>query len=515
MGEIIPLFFPYFNLYGCANFFEKGGIFVENPRLHKLYEEWLEEATIDSIQEKMSNGEVLSKELVSLYLHRIRMVDPKINSILEVNPHALQIAAALDKERKTKGPRSPLHGIPVLIKDNIDTGDHMHTSAGSLALANSYARQDSKVAALLREAGAVILGKTNMTEWANFMAEGMKSGYSSRGGQVLNPYGPDKFDVGGSSSGSGAAIAANLATVSVGTETSGSILSPASQNSLVGIKPTVGLVSRKGIIPIAHSQDTAGPMARTVKDAAYLLNILRGQDLNDPVTLTNTELMDVDFTSFLDETALKGARIGIVREGYFDYLRESQLKVMNEAIEKLTELGAELIDNIVIPSTNRKWSYDVLTYEFKSDVNAYLNTLGPSVQIHSLADVIQFNNVHKEKALKYGQVVLEEAEATSGTLTEEAYLKALEEDQYYSTEQGIDFVLNEHQLDVILFPNNFGAGIPAKAGYPSITVPAGYTEEGEPVGITFTASAYSEPSLIKLGYSFEQATKHRKPPVIE
>lgn len=495
--------------------FKKGVGGMENPRLHKAYEGWLEEATIDLIQDKLASGEITSKELVTMYLHRIRTVDPKINSVLEVNPHAIQIAASLDAERKTKGPRGPLHGIPVLIKDNIDTGDHMHTSAGSLALADSYAREDSKVAALLREAGAVILGKTNMTEWANFMAEGMKSGYSSRGGQVLNPYGPGRFDVGGSSSGSGASIAANLAVVAVGTETSGSILSPASQNSLVGIKPTLGLVSRKGIIPIAHSQDTAGPMARTVKDAVYLLSALSACDENDAVTLTNTELAEIDFTSFLDNQGLKGSRIGIARDVYFGYLNDEQLQVMNKAIKKLVELGAEVIDHVVIPSTGRKWSYDVLTYEFKSDVNAYLKTVDASVKIKSLSDVIQFNKENEETCLKYGQVVLEESEATSGKLTEEAYLKALEEDMYYSTEQGIDYVLKEHQLDTIVFPNNFGAGIPAKAGYPSITIPAGYTSEGEPVGITFTGTAYSEPTLIKVGYAFEKATKHRKPPVFE
>jgi len=450
-----------------------------------------------------------------MYLYRIGQYDKgKINSVLEVNPEALHIAAALDAERKTKGPRGPLHGTPVLIKDNIDTADHMHTSAGSLALENSYAVEDSHVASLLREAGAVILGKTNMTEWANFMTEGMPSGYSSRGGQVLNPYGQGKFDVGGSSAGSGASIAANLATVAVGTETSGSILSPASQNSLVGIKPTVGLVSRRGIIPIAHSQDTAGPMTRTVKDAAYLLNVLTAHDERDPITLTNTELVNVDFTQFLNAEGLKGARVGIARETYFDYLKDGQKVVMEQAIEKLKELGADVVENVVIPSTKYEWSYDVLVYEFKSDLNAYLKGLPSYVSVRTLKDVIDFNNQNSERTLKYGQKILEEAEATSGSLTEEKYLQALEQDIYHSTEQGIDFVLAEHQLDAVVFPNNFGAGIPAKAGYPSITVPAGYTEEGEPVGITFTSHAYSEGKLIELGYAFEQGTKHRKPPVL-
>ncbi|MFD2445109.1 amidase [Bacillus sp. CGMCC 1.16607] len=488
---------------------------MENPKLKKLTEEWLQEATIDQMQEKMENGDLTSKELVLMYLKRITSFDkngPKINSVIEVNPDALHIAAALDAERKSKGSRGPLHGIPVLIKDNIDTNDKMHTSAGSLALENSYASADSFVASQLRRAGAVILGKTNMTEWANFMAIGMTSGYSSRGGQVLNPYGPGTFDVGGSSSGSGAAIAANFAAVAVGTETSGSILSPASQNSLVGIKPTVGLISRTGIIPIAHTQDTAGPMARTVKDAALLLNVLAGADEQDPITLTNTALTQTDFTDYLDEAGLKGKRIGIAREGFFDYLSEEKSEVMEAAIRKLKELGAEVIEDVKIPSVDRKWSYDVLTYEFKSDVNAYLNKLHPSYPIRSLKDVIQFNLQNEEKMLKFGQAILLESEATNGTLTEEAYINSLEDDLYYSTEQGIDFIMDEHQLDAVVFPNNYGAAIPAKAGYPSITVPAGYTDKGEPVGITFTGIAYSEPQLLSISYSFEQGTKMRKSP---
>jgi amidase len=488
---------------------------MENPKLKGLSEDWLPEATIDDMQEKMNNGELTSKELVLMYLRRIASFDkngPKINSILEVNPDALQIASGLDAERQTKGLRSPLHGIPILIKDNIDTNDKMHTSAGSLALENSYAGKDSFVAAQLRKAGAVILGKTNMTEWANFMAEGMPSGYSSRGGQVLNPYGPGVFIVGGSSSGSGAAIAANFAAVAVGTETSGSILSPASQNSLVGIKPTVGLISRSGIIPIAHTQDTAGPMTRTVKDAALLLNALVGIDEKDPITSTNTSLKDVDFSTYLNENGLKGKRVGIAREKYFDYLGEDKLEVMNAAVRGLSDLGAEVIENIVIPSTNRKWSYDVLTYEFKTDLNAYLKNLHPSYPIRSLKDVISYNYQHEEKMLKYGQKVLLDSEETSGTLTEEKYVRSIEEDYYYSTEQGIDFVIKEHNLDAIVFPNNYGASIPAKAGYPSITVPAGYSTKGEPVGITFTAQAYSEPKLISIAYAFEQGTKARKVP---
>lgn len=485
---------------------------MENPRLKSFHDEDLLEATIDELQEKLQNGEITSKDLVMMYMNRIGQLDENIHSVLELNPDALHIAAALDAEREEQGPRSPLHGIPILLKDNIDTGDKMQTTAGSLALKNHCAQKDSFVASQLRQAGAVILGKTNMTEWANFMTEGMPSGYSSRGGRTLNPYGPGKFDVGGSSAGSGAAIAANFAAAAIGTETSGSILSPASQNSLVGIKPTVGLVSRTGIIPIAHSQDTAGPMARTVKDAALLLNVLAVPDENDPITMTNKDLRGKDFTVFLDEAGLEGTRIGIARETYFDYLSSEKLSVMNKAVNDLKELGAEVVDEVVIPSTKEEWSRDVLTYEFKADLNAYLRTVAPHLNIRTLSDVIHFNENNSEKCLKYGQSILIEAEETSGNLTEMAYISALEKDIYFSREKGIDYVMKEHHLDAIVFPNNYGAGIPAKAGYPSITVPAGYTPEGEPVGITFTGLAYSEPHLIKLAYAFEHATRHRKAP---
>ncbi|MFT9486189.1 amidase [Tepidibacillus infernus] len=485
-----------------------------NQKLEKLKNDWLIEITIREIQEKLEKNELTSQDLVLMYLSRIAEYDQsgsKINSIIEVNPEALQIAALLDFERKEKGSRGPLHGIPVVIKDNINTADKMHTSAGSLALANSYATEDAFLVRKLREAGAIILGKTNLTEWANFMAENMPTGYSSRGGQVMNPYGPGKFIVGGSSSGSAAAVAANFAVVSVGTETSGSILSPASQNSLVGIKPTVGLISRSGIIPISHTQDTSGPIARTVEDAVILLNVLQGVDQNDPITLSS-ELQKIDFTQFLKVNGLKGKRIGIAREVYFDYLNESQLEVMNTAIHQLASLGAEVIENVTIPSTKENWDYNVLIYEFKSDLNAYLKMLNPSLGIRTLADIIRFNEQTGESALKYGQKIFIDSEKTSGNLTEPTYLNSLERDQYLSKEKGIDAVMKEHDLDAIVFPNNFGASIPAKAGYPSITVPAGYTQEGEPVGITFTAKAYSEPTLIEIAYSYEQATKHRKPP---
>ena len=476
--------------------------------------EWLEEITIRQLQEKLTSGELTSKELTLLYFRRIADFDQKINAVLEVNPEALQIAEALDAERKVKGPRSLLHGIPILIKDNIDTHDKMHTSAGSLALKDSYAPKDSFVAEQLRKAGAVILGKTNMTEWANFMAIGMKNGYSSRGGQVLNPYGPGKFDVGGSSSGSGAAIAANLAAAAVGTETSGSILNPSCKNSLVGIKPTVGLVSRSGIIPIAHSQDTAGPMARTVEDAAILLTALSGEDELDPITKTNP-LGGIDFTNYLRIDGLKGKRIGIALNGFMEFVSKEKQKVVRAAIEVLKTTGAEIIENIEIPSAKQQGNYDVLTYEFKPDLNAYLSRLHPSVPVRTLADVIEFNNRDEEKMLKYGQAVLLESEATSGSLKEAAYIETLVYDQFLAKEQGIDYALEKYNLDAVVFPVDEGAIISAKAGYPSVAVPAGYTAEGEPVGITFAGTAFSEPQLIELAYAFEQLTQFRKPPLLE
>ena len=343
---------------------------MENPKLKKLHDDWLLEATIDGVQEKLEAGELTSVDLVHMYLHRISEYDSEIRSVIEISPDALQIAAALDMERKTHDVRGPLHGIPILLKDNIDTGDKMHTTAGSMAMADHYAEEDSFIATQLRKAGAILLGKTNMTEWANFMTFGMPSGYSSRGGQTLNPYGPGKFDVGGSSSGSGAAIAANFAVAAIGTETSGSILNPSLKNALVGIKPTVGLVSRSGVIPIAHSQDTPGPMARTVKDAAYLLNAIAGVDENDMATMGNTK--SVDFAE-LNDGSLDGIRIGIARESFTDRLSKHKLALFDDAIQVLKDLGVELIDEITIPSAQERWGFEILTYEFKPDLNAYLH----------------------------------------------------------------------------------------------------------------------------------------------
>ncbi|MBP1963972.1 amidase [Paenibacillus aceris] len=466
------------------------------------------------MQKAMEEGEIRAAELVALYVKRIEKYNKHINAVLEINPDALQIAQELDDERQKQGSRGPLHGIPILLKDNIDTGDRMHTSAGSLALAQSIAAEDAFIAAQLRESGAVLLGKVNMTEWANFMSGPMPSGYSSRGGQVLNPYGPGRFEVGGSSSGSGAATAASFAAAAIGTETSGSIVNPAHHNSLVGLKPTVGLLSRTGIIPISHSQDTPGPMTRTVTDAALLLGALTGVDARDPLSLAGEENdhIQVDYTTFLDAKSLQGARIGIPRWFYKDLNDEARL-IAENAIHVLREQGAVVIDPVSLPCEQAEWNYEVLRYEFKKDLNDYLAKLDASVPVHALQEVIAFNSEHAEKALVYGQNTLIWSEETSGTLTEEEYLRNLAHYQELTRARGIDLVLAEHQLDALFFPGDEGYDIAARAGYPLLNVPAGYTAEG-PMGVMFSAGAFSEGKLLALAYAFEQATKYRRPPIL-
>lgn len=487
--------------------------------IHTLSALDFEECTIAELQAAMNAGKLTSSDIVLRYLTRIATYDKTgvaLNAVLEVNPDALQEAEALDAERRMQGPRGPLHGIPILLKDNIDTGDKMHTSAGSVALAGHYAKADSFVAQQLRKAGAVLLGKVNMTEWANFMTENMPNGFSSRGGQVKNPYGPGVLDTGGSSAGSGASIAANFAAAAIGTETSGSILSPSSQNMLVGIKPTVGLISRTGIIPIAHSQDTAGPMARTVADAATVLGALTGVDERDAVTQTSIGQSYSDYTQFLKADGLHGVRIGVPRKHfYYDHMNDSQIGIVNAAISVLRSLGAEVEDDLLIDAAEELHDYNVLVYEFKPDLNAYLSQLEVTSPVHSLKDVIAFNDAHADVALKHGQTLLIASEATSGSLTEAAYIESRSKDLQYAKNRGIDAVMANHRLDALLFPANFGAGIAAKAGYPSITVPGGRASNGEPLGITFTAGAYAEPKLIRMAYEFEQATKHRVAPNLE
>lgn len=490
----------------------------------------LDEVTISQLQDDMKSGKTSSQTITRKYLERIDDIDkkgPTINSVIETNPDALAIAEALDRERKQKGPRGPLHGIPILIKDNIDTADRMTTTAGSLALLGSRASQDSFVAKRLRDAGAVILGKTNLSEWANFRSSHSSSGWSGRGGQTKNPYVLDRNPC-GSSSGSGAAAAANLCAAAVGTETDGSVVCPSSANGLVGIKPTLGLVSRSGIIPIAHSQDTAGPMVRTVTDAAVLLSTLAGIDPNDGATKLSAGKSFADYTKFLDKDGLRGARLGIARK-YFAF-NDRVDKLMNGLIDEMKRLGAVVVDPADIPTSGKfdDSEMEVLLYEFKADLNAYLARLGPGAPVHSLKDVIDFNEKNRDREMPFfGQDLFVKAQA-KGPLTSPQYLKALRKNHLLSRTQGIDAVLGKHRLDALVAPtggpawptdwingDHFTGGYStasAVAGYPHITVPAGFVF-GLPVGISFFGAAWSEPKLLRIAYAFEQATKERKPPL--
>lgn len=487
------------------------------------------EMTIIELQEKMNSGRNTARDITQMYLDRIETLDkqgPALNAILELNPDALAIAESLDAERQAKGPRGPLHGIPVLLKDNIDTADRMITTAGSLALGGSFPPQDAFAAQKLREAGAVILGKTNLSEWANFRSSHSTSGWSSRGGLTRNPYALDRNPC-GSSSGSAVAVAANLCAGAIGTETNGSIVCPSGANSIVGIKPTLGLISRSGIIPIAHSQDTAGPMARTVSDAAILLGALTGLDPRDPATQESDGRSYTDYTQFLDPNGMQGARIGVARN-FFGF-NEQVDEIMDACIEEMKRLGAEIVDpaNIVTADQFEDTEFEVLLYEFKTDLNHYLAGLGPDAPVHSLQEIIEFNERHRERVMPYfGQDILLKAQE-KGPLTSEDYLHALEENYRLARVEGIDATLHEHRLDAIVAPtggppwltdlingdhHGGGSSSPAAmAGYPNITVPAGYIY-GLPVGISFFSDAYQEPMLIKLAFAFEQATQVRQPP---
>ena len=489
----------------------------------------LAELTISDLQDGMKSGKFTSHSLVNKYLERIADVDrggPGINSVIELNPEAEAIADALDQERKQGRMRGPLHGVPILIKDNIDTADRMMTTAGSLALEGSHATRDSFVAKKLRAAGAVILGKTNLSEWANFRSNHSSSGWSGRGGQTKNPYVLDRNPC-GSSSGSGAAAAASLCAAAIGTETDGSVVCPSSANSLVGIKPTVGLISRAGIIPISHSQDTAGPMARTVRDAAILLGALTGVDANDAVTKTSAGKSSTDYTQFLDKDGLRGARLGVARKhfGFNDRVD----KLMNELIAELKRLGAVIIDPADIPTSGKfdESELEVLLYEFKTDLNAYLGRLGTSARVHSLKEVIEFNEKNNDREMPFfGQDLFIKAEA-KGPLTSKPYLAALAKNHLLTRSHGIDLVMKKNRLDALIAPtggpswptdlingDHFTGGYSsasAVAGYPHITVPGGYVF-GLPVGISFFGGAWSEPKLIKLAYAFEQSTNARKAP---
>jgi amidase len=511
-------------------------------------------ASLADVQQALVDGRTSSTALTQAYLARIAAYDragPSLNSVREVNPDALAIAALADAQKPSN--RCPLAGIPILVKDNIATADGQHTTAGSLALESARARQDAPVVRQLCDAGAVILGKANLTEFANFIAIDMPAGYSSLGGQVKNPYAPELDDKGvpivppgGSSSGSAVAVAAGLCAAAIGTETSGSLLNPATQNGLVTVKPTVGLISRTGIVPIAHSQDTAGPMTRTVRDAAILLNVLAAHDPLDPATQHLQR--PADYTAVLDKDGLKGARIGLpsdpadpANDVYYGKLSPRSAQVMSEVVETLRAAGAEIVRaNIPTagwiggPGTamavlNRnpesRTKYDpastsiVFVYEIKRDLNAYLTEWASETPIRTMADVVAFNGAHADKALRFGQDLFLAAEATRGDLSEPEYRSARAMDLRSAAVLGLDAYMDAHRLDAVLFAGRTGAAIAAKAGYPSVQVPAGFTAgfNGKdtpdfPLGATFTGRAWSEPILLRLAYAFEQASQARRPP---
>lgn len=486
----------------------------------------LNEITIDGLQEKMKSGEYTAKSITEMYLKRIETIDkngPALNSVIEINPDAIAIAEAMDKERKEGKIRGSLHGIPVLIKDNIDTGDKMMTTAGALALAGNKAAEDAFIVGKLREAGAVLLGKTNLSEWANFRSTRSSSGWSSRGGQTKNPVVLTR-NACGSSSGSGAAVAANLCTVAIGTETDGSVIAPSSFCGIVGIKPTVGLLSRSGIIPISSTQDTAGPMARTVKDAAILLSVLTGADADDAVTNESKDKAQKDYTVFLDANGLKGKHIGVEKkflEGHPDVVA-----LYKAAIEQIKQLGAQTVEVELMKATAESGDaeYTVLQYEFKDGVNKYLTRANAPVK--TLAEVIAFNKKNEDKAMPYfKQEILEQCEAKGG-LADKEYKEAVAKTT--GCRKIIDDMMAQNKLDAIigtsigyanlidLVNGDYDTGFyfcppAAKAGYPHITVPMGKVNE-LPVGLSFIAGAYKEGEIIKLAYSYEQATKKREAP---
>jgi amidase len=489
----------------------------------------VEEASIDALQAAMTAGRASARAITQAYLDRIERLDrkgPTLRSVLETNPDALSIADALDAERKAKGPRGPLHGVPILLKDNIDTHDRLTTTAGSLALEGSIPLRDSFVAERLRAAGAVVLGKTNMSEWANIRSNKSSSGWSARGGQCRNPYVLDRNPC-GSSSGSGAAVAASLCAAAVGSETDGSIVCPANANGLVGVKPTLGLVSRAGIIPIAHSQDTAGPMARSVRDAALLLGVLAGVDPRDAATAAAKGHLQPDYTRGLDANGLKGARIGVARK-LTGFNRDVD-RLFEEALGAMKAAGAVIVDPADIPHLGEydATELEVLLYELKADLAVYLAGLGPGARVRSLADVIVFNEKNRDREMPcFGQELFVLAEK-KGPLTDKAYVDALATNRRLSREEGLDAVLKQHRLDAIVAPtggpawltdcatgDHFAGGsstAAAVAGYPNVNVPCG-SSFGLPVGLSFMGPAWSEAALLRIAFAYEQATKLRQPP---
>jgi amidase len=493
----------------------------------------LAEATIDQLQDSMRSGAYTARSIAEQYLARIDAMDqqgPAVNAIIELNPEALAIADALDAERKAKGPRGPLHGIPVLIKDNIGTLDKMQTTAGSLALVDGTPPRDAFIAARLRAAGAIILGKTNLSEWANYRSTHSTSGWSGRGGQTRNPYAMDRTPS-GSSSGSAVAAAANFCAAAVGTETDGSIVSPASCSSLVGLKPTLGLLSRSGIVPISHRQDTAGPICRTVRDAAIMLGAMAGIDPRDEATPASQGHILGDYTAHLDPRGLQGARIGVARSHFFGY-HAGLDKMVEDALEVMQRLGATIVDPADLATVGQ---YDddeteAMLYEYKFDLNRYLGELGPSARVRTLADVIAFNEAHREAEMPFFHQELMVRSQAKGPLTTPAYLAARAKCTRLSRTMGIDRTMATHCLDAIVLPTGAPAGpidlvdgdggisgapsssTPAAvAGYPSITVPVGFVF-GLPVGMSFIGRAYDEALLLKFAYAYEQGSKMRRPP---
>lgn len=489
------------------------------------------DASVLQLRDLMDSGEITAVEIAEHYIYRINALNPQLNCVIEVNPDVLDIASALDRERKNTGARGPLHGIPVLLKDNIDTGDRQGTTGGSLALVGTRPAQDAFVTARLRAAGAVVLGKANLSEWANIRSTKSSSGWSAVGGQCRNPYDLDRTPC-GSSSGSAAAVAADLVPISLGTETDGSILCPGSVCSVAGIKPTVGLTSRSGVIPISHTQDTVGPFGRSVADAALLLGAITGVDPNDPATAAGEGRSRSDYARFLDNDGLRGTRIGVPREHFFGGNAEADAAV-GAAIEVMRDLGAEIIDPVVIPSAEQigesHAELTILLYELKADLAAYL-AARPNSPVRTLADVIRFNEEHAAREMPYfGQELFLMAEE-KGPLTDPAYLEALEESRKLSRAEGMDAVMDEHKLDALIGPgavpwpidlehgdaHGDGASLStpaAMAGYPAITVPAGYAGR-LPLGLILTGRAFSEPTLMRIAYAFEQATGIRRRPSV-
>lgn len=485
----------------------------------------LGEVTIADLHDRMNRGELSSEELVGWYLDRIEAIDrngPALSSIIEVNPDALLTARALDEEWQESGPRGPLHGIPVVLKANVDTADRMRTSAGSLALADHVPPRDAFLVSRLRDAGAVILGKANLSEWANFRSTNSSSGWSSLGGQTRNAYVPERNPC-GSSSGSAVAVSANLAVVAVGTETDGSIVCPSGANGIVGIKPTLGLVSRSGIVPIAHSQDTAGPMARTVRDAAILLGAMTGADTDDPA-MAGIE-PETSYTANLAADGLVGRRIGVIRSFYGAGSHPGVESVLDAAIAVLREQGAEIVDDIEIDIDGMDDAeYEVLLYEFKADLETYLEASGASMK--TLQELIAFNEANADEVMPFFGQEIFLAAAEKGPLTDDAYTEALAASKRIAR-TGLDTALSENRLDALVAPTNGPAWLTdhvngdsfhvssssyaAVAGYPNVTVPAGYVS-GLPVGLSFIGSAFRDRELIEIAYAFEQATNARRAP---